>query len=303
MKKSVNTLFIALVLALFGCKIAPSPASKVDSTSFVDAQSDKKTKPFWVGDSLVKAKENWELTFSDEFNDTQIDKRKWTVEEGIKKRVDITLYSNDEQVIEKDGNAFIYYSKSSLHDSAYFAGRFNSRNKFSMTYGYLECRMHLIKPNGCQTAFWMMPSGEGSTAPKGVKDGTANDGAEIDIVEGNKNKEAYSSGLHWDGYEKPAHKANGAMIKAPNLHTEEYHVFGFEWTPTFLKFYYDGKLGRTIDKASLIPHVPHYIIFSGSCFGVSDWVTGDVRKNDFIQKGNIDKAYIDYVRVYKSVVK
>jgi hypothetical protein len=53
----------------------------------------------------------------------------------------------------------------------------------------------------------------------------------------------------------------------------------------------------------LIPHVPHYIIFSGSCFGVSDWVTGDVRKNDFIQKGNIDKAYIDYVRVYKSVVK
>ena len=303
MKNSVYSLAFSLILTLLSCKINQPALSKTGNTSFVDPQSDKKEKPFLVGDSLTKAKENWQLVFSDEFNDTQMDTKKWTVENGIKKRVDVTLYANDEQVEERDGNAFIYYRKSSLHDSAYFAGRFNSQRKFATTYGYLECRMHLIKPDGCQTAFWMMPSGEGSTAPKGVKDGTANDGAEIDIVEGNKNKEAYSSGLHWDGYEKPAHKANGAMIKAPNLHTEEYHVFGFEWTPTFLKFYYDGKLGRTIDKASLIPHVPHYIIFSGSCFGVSDWVTGDVRKNDFIQKGNTDKAYIDYVRVYKNVVK
>jgi hypothetical protein len=49
----------------------------------------------------------------------------------------------------------------------------------------------------------------------------------------------------------------------------------------------------------LIPHTPHFIYFSGSCFGTNDWVDGDVRKNDFIQKGNTDKAYIDYVRVYK----
>ena len=204
MKNSVNILFARLISALFGCKINQSAISKVDSTNFVDAQSDKKVKPFWVGDSLSKAKENWELSFSDEFNDNKIDTRKWTVEDNIKKRVDVTLYANEAQVEEKDGNAFIYYRKSPLHDSAYFAGRFNSQGKFAPTYGYLETRMHLIKPNGCQTAFWMMPNGKGSTAPNGVTDGTANDGAEIDIVEGNKMKDAYSSGLHWDGYAKPA---------------------------------------------------------------------------------------------------
>jgi beta-glucanase (GH16 family) len=300
MKNSTSILFALLILALFGCKTNQSAASKSGNKNFVDAQSDKKGKPFFVGDSLTKAKENWQLVFSDEFNDTQMDTTKWTVENNIKKRVDVSLYANNEQVEERDGNAFIYYRKSSLHDSAYFAGRFNSKGKFAPTYGYLETRMHLIKPNGCQTAFWMMPNGEGSTAPNGVKDGTANDGAEIDIVEGNKMKEAYSTGLHWDGYSKPEHKANGAMIKAPKLHTEEYHVFGFEWTPTFLKFYYDGNLVRTIDKPTLIPHVAHYIYFSGSCFGESDWVTGDVRKNEFIQKRNTDKAYIDYVRVYKA---
>jgi beta-glucanase (GH16 family) len=303
MKNSTNLVLIALILASFGCKTQQSAVSKSNSTNFVDAQSDKNVKPFLVGDSLTKAKENWTLVFSDEFNDNKIDTKKWTVEDNTKKRKDVTLYSDHEQIEEKDGNAYIYYRKSNKHDSAYFAGRFNSKGKFAPTYGYLEARMHLIKPNGCQTAFWMMPNGEGSTAPKGVKDGTANDGAEIDIVEGNKNREAYSSGLHWDGYAKPAHKSNGAMIKAPKLYSEEYHVFGFEWTPTFLKLYYDGKLVRTIDKPTLIPHVPHYIYFSGSCFGESDWVDGDVRDNEFIQKGGTDKAYIDYVRVYKSTLK
>ncbi len=303
MKNSVYPLAFSLILTLLSCKINQPALSKTGNTSFVDPQSDKKEKPFLVGDSLIKTKENWQLVFSDEFNDNQMDTAKWTVENNIKKRVDVTLYANDAQVEEKDGKAFIYYRKSNKHDSAYHAGRFNSKGKFAPTYGYLETRMHLIKPNGCQTAFWMMPNGEGSTSPKGVKDGTANDGAEIDIVEGNKMKEAYSTGLHWDGYSKPEHKANGAMIKAPKLHTEEYHVFGFEWTPTFLKFYYDGNLVRTLDKPMHIPHTPHYIYFSGSCFGQSDWVTGDVRNNEFIQKGNTDKAYIDYVRVYKNKSK
>lgn len=303
MKNNINTLFTLLFLALLSCKTQTKAPATAADTDFVDAQSDKNAKPFLVGDSLSKAKENWQLTFSDEFNDNKIDQKKWTVEDNIKKRVDVTLYSNDEQVIEKNGNAYIYYRKSDLHDSAYFAGRFNSQNKFATTYGYLECRMHLIKPNGCQTAFWMMPNQKGSTAPNDVKDGTANDGAEIDIVEGNKMRDAYSSGLHWDGYAKPAHKANGQMIKAPLLYTEEYHIFGFEWTPTFLKFYYDGKLVRTIDKPILIPHVPHYIYFSGSCFGKSDWVDGDVRTNENIQKGNTEEAYIDYIRVYKSTLK
>ena len=72
-------LFLFLVLTLLGCKVQPSASSKLGSTDFVDAQSDKKGKPFLVGDSLTKAKENWELTFSDEFNDNQMDTTKWTV--------------------------------------------------------------------------------------------------------------------------------------------------------------------------------------------------------------------------------
>lgn len=270
------------------------------SKKFIDIQTPKGAVPFINPDSISikKLKKTWELDFSDEFNDNTIDTSKWNVENGIKKRVDVTLYADNNQVEEKNGNMYIYYRKSTISDTAYNAGRFNSNKKYAPTYGFLETRMHVVKPNGHQTAFWMMPEGNGMKNATGV-DGTANDGAEIDIVEATK-ANAYSLGLHWDAYAAPAHKSNGRLIKMPNMHETEYHIYGFEWTPTYLKFYFDGNVVATMTDPKLIPHVAEFIYFSGSCFGANNWVDGDIRKNQFIQSGNTDNAYIDYVRVYKS---
>jgi beta-glucanase (GH16 family) len=157
--------------------------------------------------------------------------------------------------------------------------------------------MHFVKPNGYQTAFWMMPNKGTSMTNAGPHDGTANDGAEIDIIEGNR-VVRYSLGLHWDGYAKGVTKGAGANIRE-NLHQTEYHIIGFEWSPTYLRFYLNGKLVKEITDPKAIPKVDHYIYFSGSNFGKNDWLDGDVRKNEFIQNGGIDKGYIDYVRVYK----
>jgi beta-glucanase (GH16 family) len=300
-KKHLSTTlqFIIVVVFIYSC----SGSKKLNSekkNSYIDIESPKDVIPLVINDSVTNdvLRSTWTLDFSDEFNDTQMDTTKWNVETSIKKRVDITLYADNNQVEEKNGNAYIYYKKASMHDSAYHAGRFQSKGKYAPVYGFLECRMHVVKPNGHQTAFWMMPEGKGMKAPEGV-DGTANDGAEIDIVEATK-ANAFSLGLHWDGYAKPAHKSNGRLIKAPKMHETEYHVYGFQWSPNVLKFYFDGKVVATITDQKLIPRVAEYIYFSGSCFGKNDWVDGDIRNNDFIQKGNTDKAYIDYVRVFKS---
>jgi beta-glucanase (GH16 family) len=273
------------------------------SNVWVDKQTPADVVPFIINDSVSKEslQKNWRLDFSDEFNDNSIDTTKWNVETSVKKRVDVTLYADKNQLEEKDGNIYIYYRKSNISDTAYNAGRFHSKGKYAPIYGFLECRMHVVKPNGHQTAFWMMPEGLGMKNPDGV-DGTANDGAEIDIIEGTK-ANAYSLGLHWDGYSKPAHKSNGRLIKAPNMHETEYHIYGFEWTPQFLKFHFDGKVVATMTDPKLIPKVAEFIYFSGSCFGENNWVDGDIRKNEFIQKGNTDKAYIDYIRVFKNTSK
>lgn len=287
---------VLLLIANFKNGIA-----QVSNKKFIDTQTKKGVVPLIDYDSINQngLKKIWKLDFSDEFNDNKIDTLKWNVENTIRKRIDLTLYADSNQVEEKNGNIYIYYRKSNLHDTAYNAGRFSSKNKYAPTYGFLECRMHVVKPNGHQTAFWMMPNeGVGMKNPEGV-DGTANDGAEIDIVEATK-ANAYSLGLHWDGYAKPAHKSNGRLIKVPNMHDVEYHVYGFEWTPTFLKFYFDGKVVAEMTDPKLIPHMAHFIYFSGSCFGENNWLDGDIRKNQYIQSGNTDKAYIDYIRVFKN---
>lgn len=145
--------------------------------NFIDPATPKNVLPFVSEDSVSKKelKKKWKLDFSDEFNDNVIDTFKWNIETSVKKRVDVTLYADKNQLEEKDGNMYIYYKKSNLHDSAYNAGRFTSKGKYAPIYGFLECRMHVVKPNGHQTAFWMMPQGNGMTNA-GVY-GTANDGA------------------------------------------------------------------------------------------------------------------------------
>jgi beta-glucanase (GH16 family) len=302
MKKTKAIIVLFLIILIAGC-VAKKGGSSINRKSFVDPETLVSSQPFIVSDSssIQPKNKKWKLVFSDEFNDSKIDTSKWNVENAPKKRVDIMLYSNNDQVQEKNGKAYIYYSKSTLNDTTYMAGRFNSNKKFAPTYGYFETKMHLVKPDGYQTAFWMMPEGKGMASAT-IPDGTANDGAEIDIVEGNK-LGSYSLGLHWDGYAKPAHKGTGGNIKMPNIHDTEYHVFGLEWTPTYLKFYCDGKVVKEITDPKAIPHVPEFLYFSGSCFGKNDWLEGDVRKNQFIQNGGVAEAYIDYVRVYQTAKK
>jgi beta-glucanase (GH16 family) len=298
MNKSLSILLLFAVL-ITACKSKKDVFVNKKKT-FVDAASPKNAEPLTLQDSTKNKveKSKWQLVFSDEFNDNKVDTTKWTVENSQKKRVDIMLYANDDQVEEKDGKVYVYYRKSQMNDTTYMAGRFNSKGKYAPTYGFMESRIHLVKPNGYQMAFWMMPEGNGM-ASSTPKDGTANDGAEIDIVEGNK-LNAFSNGIHWDGYAKPAHKTNGSLTKMSNIFDAEYHIFGFEWTPTYLKFYYDGKMIREMTDPKLIPQVAHFLYFSGSCFGKSDWVDGDVRQNEFIQKGGVAKAYVDYVRVFQT---
>ncbi len=286
-----------MTILLVSCAKNNTPTVVFPEYSFVDKATPSTSKPLIIGSTDL---DKWKLAFSDEFDDNKIDTIKWNIETSVRYRPDITVYSNPNQVEEKNGNIYLNYSKASnISSNAYYVGRFNSKDKYSTTYGFFEAKMHLVKPNGYQTAFWMMPNSGTSMSNAGPHDGTANDGAEIDIVEGNK-LQTYSCGLHWDGYDTNHRGAGNGAVKATNMHDTLYHVFGFEWSKTFLKYYYNGRVVWQTTDPKAISHVGEYILFTGMCWGVSDWVNGDVTKNTFIQNGGVDKAYIDYVRVYKS---
>lgn len=300
MKSNINLfLFLQFIIILIGCSKQYNYVQDYPQYSFVDKATPTTSKPFIHGAANL---DKWHLAFSDEFNDGSIDTLKWNVETTIRYRPDISVHANINQVQEKDGHMYLYYRKASaISNNAYYAGRFNSKDKYSTAYGFFETKMHVVKPNGHQTAFWLMPnSGLGMTnaGPTGGHDGTASDGAEIDIVEGNK-LNTYSCGLHWDGYGTSHKGAGNGSVKANKMHDTVYHVFGLEWSATFLKYYFNGRVVWQTNDPKAIAHVAEYILFTGMCWGDDDWVNGDITKNTFIQSGGTDKAYIDYVRVFK----
>jgi beta-glucanase (GH16 family) len=274
------------------------------NAQLVDPQSPTNIKPDLNFENLPNSSkaENWDLVFSDEFNDTEMNPEKWNIQDDFSRlrNNDVLLDARTEDVEERDGKAYIYYSKDQSIEKKYYAGRFESKYKYAKTFGYFEVRMHIVEPFGHQTAFWMMPNQEGTTAPNNVIDGTAKDGAEIDIIEGNINSDTYSTGLHWDGYGAD-HKSKGLKIDANGLFTEEYHTYGFEWSPTFIKWYYDGELVRTETDSKFIALVDHHLYFTGSVFGESStWVTKYIGNYDLLNNGGRDEAYIDWVRVYEN---
>jgi hypothetical protein len=281
-----------------------SPEIKDDFPSatenIIDSQTPVGTKPFLL-DNLLPANSqtpNWDVVFSDEFNDTKIDVTKWSVENKIYDRNIIKVTADENQVEEKDGNLNICYRKSPTDPLMYYAGRINSKDKYATTYGYFECRMKIVKPEGYQIAFWMMPVGNGMSSSTPA-DGTAHDGAEIDIIEACKLTETYSSGMHYDGYGDD-HKGAGRHITAPGLHTQEYHYFGLEWSPDFIKYYYDGKVGNTLTDPKVIVKVDEYILLTGMHWAETGWVQVDVRNNALLNNGGTARAYIDHIRVFKN---
>jgi beta-glucanase (GH16 family) len=281
-----------------------SPEIKDDfpsvNVNLIDPQTPVGAKPFLVDNLLPvnSQSHNWDVVFSDEFNDTKIDVTKWSVESKVYNRNIIKVTADENQVEVKDGNLNICYRKSPTDPLMYYAGRVNTQNKYATTYGYFECRMKIVKPEGYQIAFWMMPAGDGmkSTTPA---DGTAHDGAEIDIIEANKLTDTYSSGMHYDGYGDD-HKGAGRSITAPGLHNNEYHYFGLEWAPTFIKFYYDGKVGNTLTDPKVMVKVDEYILLTGMHWAETGWVQVDVRNNTLLNNGGTARAYIDHVRVFKN---
>ena len=113
---------------------------------------------------------------------------------------------------------------------------------YSTKYGYIEMRAKLSNTGGGgHQALWLVGTDDTSSA-------SAN--PEIDMLETFFSKPdtwriaAYNWGSpdfipYWDGCE----------CQTTGSPTSEFHVYGMDWSPTELKFYYDGVLVRTIADA------------------------------------------------------
>ncbi len=225
------------------------------------------------------------LIWSDEFNyNGAPDSSKWSYNSGAGGwgNNELEYYTDRPQnVMVKDGMLHITALKEDYKDSHYTSARILTKGKFSFKYGRIEVRAKLPAGVGTWPAIWMLGSNIDSVHWPAC--------GEIDIMEhlGRDMNKIYGT-LHY-----PEHfgdHANGktTMVKDAT----QFHIYGLEWTPDFLKISVDGKVYQTVENSPEIPFNHDFFIILNMAMGGN--FGGPVDLN--VTKATME---VDYVRVYQ----
>jgi beta-glucanase (GH16 family) len=219
--------------------------------------------------------QGYTLSWSDEFNGTTLDTDKWMY------RTDNKGWSTQQaaNVSVVDGHLEIAVKKEKTAQHDYSGGGIISKEAFE--YGYYEARFKVPPGSGWHTSFWTMDYNEQNTLPLGKQ--------EIDICEQDSVKTTkYSAGvIAWDqkGKNYGRHYVSTADLAA------DFHVWGCEYTPTLVRFFFDGKLTGQVD-ATKFKQGPQRIWLTAISIGYSGTKYVDTTKLP-------SAAEFDYVRFFK----
>ena len=237
---------------------------------------------------------NWVLDFSDEFNGASVDTTKWGIDNSTSSRAPRPSQGIDEWYwkpanVSMDGSNLVL-SVTKESSNTMHCGSISSDGKYEPTYGYMEARIEIADTTkSTHTAFWLQGENMINGTPA---DGTAHDGAEVDVFESAWFGDTTKAVVHIDGY-GASKQANTKAYSTPGLHNG-FHVFGLEWTHDYMKIYYDGVLKVTYT-GNWVPRTNEWLWLSdGASFG-------DV--GTFVSETNgwLTAAKFDYVRVWKPV--
>ena len=254
---------------------------------------------------------DWEMTWSDEFDGTELDRSKWDyrmsmmqlehpawTDEGVEldgnsnavfkimekdgRPVSSQLqtgYNYMDQPLEKTtfGNEHLQWRIGKLHE-----------NKFTQKYGYFECRCRLQQMLGWWSAFWIQSPMIGATLDPAVS------GSEIDVMECFKPGVVHRHNVFTGGYGKDMkHAFVGGGFEHEDK--EAFHRFGVLWDETGYTFYVDGKEDGHI--SDYVSHCPEFILITTEVKGYRHADHQPIPEAwEAIKAG--DTFLVDYVRVF-----
>ncbi|QXQ11108.1 family 16 glycosylhydrolase [Paeniglutamicibacter sp. Y32M11] len=188
--------------------------------------------------------------FSDDFGTTSLNK--WIVRDDSTHGV----LSYDRAVISKDNastsNGLLHLEGKKLDTPVVKSGErwfstayIDTIGKFSQKYGRWEMRAKLPltanNSKGIWPAFWLRPDG-GAT------------GGEIDIMEayGTPTSVSFDPQNRAEGtlhYDQTGKSKTNSWIPVTSTLSSEFHTWTFEWTPQGMKWLFDGKEFKSVDRA------------------------------------------------------
>ena len=281
---NLNIYLLYLLLILFSC-------------------NEEQSKYTDQGD-ISTLSENWELLWSDEFNDEELDLTKWNKLNWKPGWVNNELQAytdRDTNIFLENGHLVLQgniepgYSGTDYVGNNYVAdytsGRVNTDDKFSTTYGRFDIKAKLPAGKGSWPAIWMLGESISSIGwPQcGEIDIMEHVGYDRGLVHGSIHTQDYN---HMYGTQKSGSKYVDDV-------TDAFHVYSLEWSPFYLRYLIDNEPFFFVyndsngDFGKWPFNDPHYLILNLAIGG--DWggVQG-VSASAFPMK-----MYIDYVRVYK----
>ncbi len=214
--------------------------------------------------------------FTDDFDGTSLDLSKWAPANKRGYGQEVFVPSN------------VSVSNGLLHlraDSNFNSGEVDSRNKFTVQYGYVEASIRVPKGNGYWPAFWVLTNFD-NTSPFSRQ--------EIDIMEskgGDIHQTAFN--VHWGT--SGSSPTIGGFYSDPSIdYSADFHKYAANWSPTEIKFYVDDILRWTW--AQPIPPAvfdPSHVLISLSICATNSFCLAP--DSNTIWPGIMD---IDYIRVY-----
>jgi beta-glucanase (GH16 family) len=237
------------------------------------------------------------LTWSDEFNGTSLDAGAWTAETGDGCPA-LCGFGNNEleyyttppnNLYFQDGKLIIEAKAESYGGKNYTSSRIKTQGKKTFKFGRIDIRAILPKGKGIWPALWMLPQDN-------VFGGWPRSG-EIDLMEniGHEPSRVYGTIHYGPG---PGSTQISRNYNLPTgVFNDEFHVFTFEWQQDQMKWYIDGNLYSTVNKADLgalnYPFNENFFFLINLAVG-GNWPGAPDAATYFPQF-----LIVDYVRVYQ----
>lgn len=256
--------------------------------------------------------QHWQLIFEEAFD--SLDQQIWTVANNFDHYGEPQVYTNrSENVFIEDGQLILQVRKenyrcSDLSGAAcnkpwyeYTSGWVETELLSQIRYGYLESRIKLPYGHGFWPAFW--------TFALWGKENRSNV-AEIDIFEmlGSSPPTQMGTNMHLDYCECPDNSCpceflgqprcehanpeilcNGLDVEIPD-YSEDYLVYGLEWTPNKIIWYVNGKMVRNSSNPGIVD--PVRVIFN---LAITPWGSPDTT-TPFPST-----MHIDYFKFYQKI--
>ena len=251
-------------------------------------------------------KDNRVLVWHEEFDGDALDSSSFGFERSMDNS-DIA-YSNDAQNVKVcNGNLVL---KANRTENGYTTAEgLSTKKTMAFKYGYLEMRARVPYSHGAWPSLWAKSSPTHHEENVGW-------GAEVDIFEvfsstnklyPNLHKYGHDQGPHYD-IQSTALKSNGYTF-ADGADLNDYHIYGFEWTKDYMKFYVDGVCYQTYDlNADYAADLPGmdgyreyiYLLINNELFTQnSDWKA--YAGCEITDSDPMPEYSIDYIRLYQDI--